>query len=331
MQGYILKKFLISIFLLVSALYSRDVEVCLWSGENPEAVIKKFQGIYNKGVIYTTKYAGKSLIINRVDIEDYLAGVLAKEMDNLWPVEALKAQAVVSRTFTIYLADINRSKKLPYDIKNSILNQVYNPSDISKKIEESVKSTFGEVLSYKGKIVQVFFHACCGGKTAYSSDVWGGIYPHISSVVDPYCKNTPYYKWEKTFTGNQISNILRLSRIDRIEVWGRDDSGRATLLKVFLKNGNITTLTGHRFRIQVNNSASKILFTAPDVLPSTYFTVKKEGEEFIFEGFGYGHGVGMCQWGSRIMAEKGFGYEQILNHYFPKLEIGNLILGEGDK
>lgn len=326
MPAYIVKKnLLISFFLLCCTLYGREIRVCLWRGRNPESVISDFRNRYNNGQVYVREDSGQPVIINKVDIEDYLAGVLAKEMDSLWPLEALKAQAVVSRTFAIYTAGVNKANGKPYDIENSIYHQVYGTTNC-EKIGGAVRGTAGEVLCYEGRVVQIFFHADCGGNTARTSDVWGDSYPHISSVVDPYCEGAPYCRWEKTFTSGQIAGILGLSSIelpsiDKIEVEKTDGAGRVTLLKIFLKNGNIKNLTGHRFRMQVNNRAKKILFTSPDVLPSTAFTVSKTGNNFIFKGRGYGHGVGMCQWGARIMAQQGFDYRQILKHYFPEMEM----------
>jgi stage II sporulation protein D len=321
MLHYTLKKsLLISFILFVSALFGENIDVCLWRGSNPESIIGKFRNKYKKGEIYTLKHNGQYLIINNVAIEDYLTGVLAREMDYLWPLEALKAQAVASRTLVIYTAALNETKKLPYDIENSIFYQVYGATNC-KKIKEAVESTAGEILSYNGRIVQVFFHANCGGKTLLSSDVWGGVYPHISSVVDPYCKDTPYYRWEKVFPEDYLSKILGLSAIEKIEIERTEDSSRVDNLKFFLKNGTIKSFKGHEFRMKVNNKKSAIQFDTPDIIPSTNFNIRKTGSSFIFSGTGYGHGVGMCQWGARRMAETGFNYRQILKHYFPEMEI----------
>jgi len=267
------------------------------------------------------KYGG-NLTINTLDIETYLSGVLSKEMDSLWPEEALKAQAVVSRTFAVYMANESRKKGLPYDIENSIFHQVYDSSSC-ERIEKAVRETEGEILTYKGDIVQVFFHASCGGKTAKTSDVWGGHYRHISSVEDPYCMDTPYYYWEKSFSQDKLSRIFGTSSIEKIVIEGRDDTGRITSLRLTGKDGKIIRLTGHRFRMMVNQGKN-ISFDNPEIIPSTNFTVHKENNLFIFKGYGYGHGVGMCQWGARRMAENGFNYRQILKHYFPEMELSKI-------
>jgi len=321
MPAYTAKKnLLISVLLLSGTLYARDIDVCLWRGANPEIVIEKFQKKYIDGPVCAMKHNGQYVIVSNMDLEDYIAGVLAKEMDAQWPLEALKAQAVVSRTFTVYTSGVNRAKGNPYDIENSIYNQVYGTTNC-EKILKAVQETEGKVLTYGGKVMEVFFHANCGGATSCTSDVWGGNYPHISSVTDRYCEQTPNYKWSKSFTAGQLEGILGLPSVKDVEIKETDAAGRVTLLQVITKNGNIKSLTGHRFRLQVNNMARKILFDSPDVLPSTAFIVSKTGNVFHFEGKGYGHGVGMCQWGARIMAQEGFEYREILKHYFPEMEI----------
>lgn len=311
---------LISFFLLASAVYAGNISVCLWRGSSPDSVLNIYKNKY-PGRIRVVSYKGQSLIINTLDIEDYLAGVLAKEMDSLWPAEALKAQAVVSRTFALYTAKENKAKKLPYDIENSIFHQVYGTTGC-ERIIKAVKETEGEILTYQGNTSQVFFHASCGGATAKTSDVWGGNRSHIDSVSCIYCAESPYYAWEKTFSSYQLSRIFRrASPVDKITVEETDCSGRVKALKIFSKDGKMYNLTGHQFRMDVNKCASKVLFNCPDILPSTKFRVLQTGDRFVFQGEGYGHGVGMCQWGARIMAEKGDNYINILQYYFPSMEI----------
>lgn len=321
MPGYIVKKnLLINLLFLSSMLYGSDIDVCLWRGADPENIIQRFEKRYIDGPVFIVKHNSQSLIINNVDLEDYVAGVIAKETSPDWSIEALKAQAVVSRTFALYTSEKNRAKGNPYDIENSIYDQVYGITN-SEKILKAVEETKGEVLTYQGSIKEVFFHSTCGGMTSCTSDVWGGDYIHITSVPDRYCQQSPYYSWSKTFTADRIASILGLLSVEDIKVQETDRAGRVTLLQVSTKNGNIKILTGHNFRLQVNNQAKKILFDGSDVLPSTAFTVSKTGNNFYFKGKGYGHGVGMCQWGAKIMAQEGFNYTQILKYYFPLMEI----------
>ncbi|MCX8082674.1 MAG: SpoIID/LytB domain-containing protein [bacterium] len=297
MHRYIQKKVLISILLFTGMVFCQDIRVC----------VKKY---------------GNNLTINTLDIENYLVGVLSKEMDSLWPEEALKAQAVVSRTFAVYMINESRKKELPYDIENSIFHQVYD-ANCCEKIEKAVKDTEGEILTYNGNIVQVFFHATCGGHTAKTSDVWGGSYFHISSVEDPYCIESPYSLWKKSFSQEKLSKILGLPYIEKISIEKRDNTGRVISLRLAGKDGKIINLTGHRFRMMVNGN-KYVSFNNPEIIPSTNFNIKRENNFFIFEGRGYGHGVGMCQWGAKKMAENGWDYKQILKYYFPEMELSRI-------
>ncbi|MDD3725579.1 MAG: SpoIID/LytB domain-containing protein [Candidatus Ratteibacteria bacterium] len=294
MHRYIQKKVLVSLLLLTGITFCQEIRVCV-------------------------KKTGDRPVISTLDIEKYVMGVISKEMGPEWPEEALKAQAVASRTYAVYMANESRKKGLHYDIENSIFNQVYEKTN-SEKIRRVVENTAGEILTYNGDIVQVFFHSTCGGKTARTSDVWGGEYKHISSVDDPYCANTPCYSWEKSLSNNHLSQIFGVSSIEKIVIEERDATGRVTSLKLSGNDGKIIFFTGHKFRIMVNEGKDAS-FNSPDIIPSTNFNVRKEGGFFIFTGTGYGHGVGMCQWGAKKMAENGFDYRQILKYYFPEMEI----------
>lgn len=310
-------------FLLPLFSYSSDINVCLWKGKNPKTVMSEFQNKH-RGDLKAVKQNGQYFIINKIDMEEYLVGVLAKEMDSLWPMEALKAQAVLSRTFALNKIAENKNRKQPYDIENSIYHQVYGSTDCVK-IEEAVYSTKGEVLSHNKKLAQVFFHANCGGRTAAPHEVWGGSYPLLTSTEDPYCENTPYYSWEKTFTKSMLSKLLNLPPVEKLTVADRHMSGRVKNLKFLFKDGNIRLLPAHKFRMEINSKASKVFFSKPHIIPSTNFAIIQKRDSIIFKGTGYGHGVGMCQWGARQMAEKGGkSYREIFHFYFANLVLENI-------
>jgi len=310
-------------FLFAGLSFSAEIKVCLWKGQNPHAALPGFQKKY-RGVFNIIEYRGESVILNKVDLEEYITGVLAKEMDSLWPLEALKAQAVLSRTFAMNKIAENRKKNLPYDIENSIYHQVYGATNCGK-IEKAAAETKNEVLVYRGEIARVFFHANCGGKTADPGEVWGGSYPAIVSVEDPYCKDTPYYKWEKTFSRISLSRLLGFPGLETISISGRHPDGRVKNLKLYSGNGILKKITSHRMRMAINSKTSEVFFTSPHIIPSTNFSILQKGNSIIFTGRGYGHGVGMCQWGARKMAEDhGKSYREILKHYFKNLSIENL-------
>ncbi|MCM8802034.1 MAG: SpoIID/LytB domain-containing protein, partial [Candidatus Omnitrophica bacterium] len=137
-------------------------------------------------------------IVKEIEIEEYISGVVVKEMGENWAVEALKAQAVVSRTYLIW--KMSKNKNNYYDIENSIYNQLYENCK-NEKVKSAVLETKGEILTNeKGEIVPIFFHTCSGGITANPSDVWKGEYPLDYSVIDPYSIDNPYSIWEKNIS-----------------------------------------------------------------------------------------------------------------------------------
>lgn len=256
-------------------------------------------------------------IVKEIEIEKYISGVVAKEMGENWSIEALKAQAVVSRTYLIW--KMNKNKKNYYDIENSIYHQLYEDCK-SEIIKSAVLETKGEILlTADEEIIPVFFHACSGGITANPSDVWKGKYPFDYSVIDPYSENNSYSTWEKNISKNYLSKIFGFT-VEKIEIIEKDKTNRVKHLKIVAKNGNIKYLTGTEFREKVNQN-TQVYFNNPNIIPSTMFEIKDKGDTIIFYGKGYGHGVGMSQYGAKKMAEIGFDYKDILKFYFPYLQI----------
>ncbi len=273
---------------------------------------------FTQNLLYVKLLDGN--VIKELEFEEYIAGVISKEMGENFPVEALKAQAVVSRTYLIWKKNVNKNNI--HDIENSIYNQVFKECK-SEKIKIAVNQTKGEILvDEKGEIVPVFFHACCGGKTANPSDVWGGDYPLNISTSDIYCEKCPYYTWKKSISKKYLSEILGL-KIDRIEIIERDQTNRVKNLQILTKDGKIKKFSGHEFRLRINEKTD-VYFNNPYIIPSTMFEIEDYGDKIIFKGKGYGHGVGMCQYGAKQMAEMGFNYKEILKFYFPNLKIQNL-------
>lgn len=328
LKSFLRNKFIFCFFLTTAFFCSAEtVVVCL--GEYryyPSKQAKRFKKLF-PGEISIKKYKGKYLLLNHIDVEKYLYGVLSREMSSDWPFESLKAQAVISRTYFIWKSKENRENNLPYDIKNSIYHQVYGVCK-NKIIKDAVNSTKGEILTYNGEVAKVFFHACCGGTTALPVDVWGGNYEGLCSVTDPYCEESPYYYWKKIFKKTYLSEVLGVSGIDKILIKTRDTTGRVKMLQLITKGGNIIEISGHKFRLLINEKVKKVYFKNPAVLPSTLFKIKENKDFVIFEGKGYGHGVGLCQWGARKMAEKGKNYKEILNFFLPLMKITSPIKEE---
>jgi len=256
---------------------------------------------------------GTVTVVNELGLEEYLYGVLAKEMSPDWPLEALKAQAVVARTWA--LNNLGKYSELGYDLTDDVRSQIYSGLDAeAERAQQAVRATAGQVLSYKGKLLTVFFHACCGGHTAPAAAVWGGIGTPkpLRGVKDKHCARSPHYKWSAYFANDDILGALNdhgldFERLDALRPGKRDASG-------WLKD--IRVRCGRKTRTVKANDLRTWL--GPTELKSAQIwriIRRKKGYEFV--GRGYGHGVGLCQWGAYAQAEQGRSYRKILAHYFP--------------
>lgn len=260
--------------------------------------------------------AGRGMIdvIEYVDLESYLYGVLPREVGADWPLEALKAQAVISRTFA--LANKAENAAQPYDMSNDVRFQVYGGrSDEAPAPTRAVNETQGDVLTdAAGKPIQAFFHSSCGGITEKPGNVWNANYPDdlFGVTVDTFCADEPYRTWHLSLPASTIK--LRLARagvrvgtLKDIRIGKRSPSGRAQTL-ILVWRGGKKEISGNKFRLAVG----------PEALRSTLLNeISRSGRRFDFTGHGWGHGVGLCQWGARGRAAAGQTYDQILKAYYP--------------
>ncbi len=257
------------------------------------------------------------LVVNEIDVEDYLYGVLRTEMPYYWPLEALKTQAVCARTFALYQNSINSKKD--YDLTNDVYSQVYGGRSSEKYwTNRAVNKTFGEVLTYQGKIFPTYFHSTCGGHTENVTQVWGGKLVPLGGVKDPFCKRSSHYRWKNTIELSEIQHRLsaagyKIGKISAITTDQRNDSGRVQEVTIKSTKGTIK-IPANKFRHLVGINLVK----------STNFTVEIIRSKVRFSGLGWGHGVGLCQWGAYFMARKGYNYKQILEYYYPASKIENI-------
>ena len=302
-------------------------------------------------------YDGSSIkVINNVSLEDYTKGVLPSEMSPSWNKEALKAQAVAARTFALYSKSRQHSASSGYELCGSSHCQVYSGSGgETDATNQAVDATYGQVMYYNNQIIYAAFHASSGGATENSENVWGSYMPYLRSVTDDDSRS-PYHNWTARFTVAQVEKKLASSGkgVGTLQslamvpvssgdsVTGRSSSGRAYGIKFTGSSGNIT-LTGEQarstfglksamFNIRTERTAastaaaskstskSKVVDAAPDAMSNT--TMKLQGvDSIVFEGHGFGHGLGLAQYGANAMAAAGSTYDQILHHYYTDVVI----------
>lgn len=271
-----------------------------------------------------TVYFAETKKVKKMPLETYLVGVVAGEMPANFPLEALKAQAVAARTYTLRRTRGAPNPQHPQAAVCTDPNhcqawkskwemcRIWGPGAFLfpyQKIRKAVRETKGMVITYEGKLIDPVYHSTCGGRTASAKEVWGFEVPYLVSVPCPGDENSPYYRQERSFTLAELSALLGqpLTAPDLLgAAIERTASGRVKTARL-----RAATYTGEELR--------RILR-----LPSTNFFLRVEGEEVIFEAMGYGHGVGMCQYGARQMAKEGKTFVEILRYYYPGTEIGSL-------
>jgi len=270
---------------------------------------------------------GISVFINEtgekknLKLEDYIQGVVAAEMDTGWPVNALAAQAILARTFAMKNIESGRVKKLHgTDVStNKKESQAYDPSKINDNVREAVKQTRGQVVTYKGDYINAWFSACDGGISATADE--GLAFkeepaPYIRGVVKDGCLaiTKPENKaWEAKIPLDQVRNAVQKitgkdpGSITTVAVQKKGPSGRAEQIKV----GEAV----------VGGPALRKALGSERVRSTLLSEISIDNGMMIFSGKGFGHGVGMCQWGAKLMAEKGKSAEEIIKFYFKDIKI----------
>lgn len=359
--------------------------ILLWAKQDGNALFS-FDNKRYRGSLHIVEANQSLLVINILPVEEYLYGVLPQEMPASFPLEALKAQAVVSRTYALQ----RKGSSLYYDVTAGTLDQVYGGYEAelvpgADRIRQAVDETRGLKIYYDGSLIEAVFHANAGGYTADSEKVWGGNRPYLKSVPSPYDAYAldfsrqfglewpaSTYQWVKTFTveelHHQIENwnklhpeeAIRIGQVISMIPWGEpipgDSSGlqRVYRLDIVGTQGTVS-ITGEKSRsvfglrsslYSVDVGASAAVTNGQAVRSLTgdnvsLAVVGKDGLAFLsrpaalyvkgmesvrplsfgtnqitFRGRGFGHGVGMSQWGAAGMAEAGYNFQEIIEHYY---------------
>jgi len=259
--------------------------------------------------------------IEKMDIEEYLAGVVAGEMKNDWPVEALKAQAILARTFVLRFCDTKDSKYEGADISTDVSEaQAYAPENINDRVRKAVEETRGIVMSYDGDYPNAWFFAHAGGKTELASvglEYRDGDPEYLTVVDSPDSDKAPsdVKKWSAKFTLEQIRQACKdagtdVGAVETIEIGERGASGR---VKNFLINNKEVSAPTLRLKLGANKLKSTLIEN-----------IETSTDSVTFTGCGFGHGVGMSQWGAFALAEEGKNAVEIIEHYFRNIDIVDL-------
>jgi stage II sporulation protein D len=257
---------------------------------------------------------GRLLVINDLDLEAYLLGVVAAEIPSDWEMEALKAQAVASRTYALY--EKQNAGRRPYHILATVDSQMYlGRRGERTRATEAVEATRDLVITYRGDVIPAFYHSSCGGHTENALELWGIDEPFLKGV-DCDCQNISTYGiWEKRFTTAGVIRALRrqgfrLADIGSVEMGDLTPAGRVKNV-IFRNSGRATSVPAETIRAALGYSN----------IPSIFFEPELMDQEVVFSGRGLGHGIGLCQWGAKEMARNGADYRAILSHYYPGTDV----------
>jgi stage II sporulation protein D len=258
----------------------------------------------------------KILLVTEIEMEDYVASVVSSEFPASWGLEAKKAQAVTARSYG-YMRRSNSDRA--YHLDGTVADQVYKGTKTDASSRAAVTATRGQVLGQKGKLVSTFYSSTCAGTTEEPHNVWPGRPSHgLSSVTCGYCNNSRSYKWATELSDSDLLTAAKKSghrakSVEEFLVIKTHDSGRVAQLELKTDRGGILW-TANEFRALLGW----------DKVRSTLFSLKKGKTSYRLSGKGFGHGVGLCQWGAQGMDRKGMDYDDILQHYYPGTELETL-------
>ncbi|RKX96224.1 MAG: hypothetical protein DRP84_01780 [Spirochaetes bacterium] len=284
--------------------------------------LRKFKigslNLYGDLVLY------RDSLVLEMPIERYVEGVIASEVGTSWPIEALKAQAVVSRTYAVY--SILHSKNSHYDLGTSELHQKYELKESIDSVKKAVDATRGIIIYYHSEPIQAFYHSCSGGITESGGNVFSKDLPYLKSIRDPYSRKCPDKYWKLELTSDEILRSLgdikpasfNNKEITDIQIGAKTSSGRVKFFILRFGREKVK-IRGNAFRLAMGAKSFKSLLIIR--------IIKKQRENnkitYEFIGKGYGHGVGMSQWGAKNMAMQGFSYTSIIKFYYRGVNLDN--------
>lgn len=284
----------------------------------------------------TGRYAkpGRLDLMVHLSMEDYLPGVLQAELYNSWPLETFKAQAIAARTYTYFEMGLNKGKT--YDLEGTIASQAYAGAGAHSRAVDAVNQTQGVVLMWQEKVLPAFYSSACGGVNQFA----GLVLPHgtnagpVNSVreICTWCKGSKYYRWgpikrDRLMLSMRIAAwgkassepVAMLTTLERVQISGRTPAGRPTQFTLSDASGKSYPISAESFRFACNFDAQSLTnVDAAMNLRSSHCRVTILGNEVLFEqGRGFGHGVGLCQWGAQGLGQQGYNAQSILAFYYP--------------
>ncbi|MBW2543820.1 MAG: SpoIID/LytB domain-containing protein [Deltaproteobacteria bacterium] len=263
-----------------------------------------------RGKLEFRRISNAMQVINEVELEDYVSGILGREIYPDWHPETLKAQAVVARTYALHQRAEARGQA--FDLEAGTGSQVYGGVTAeTRAIRAAVAATRGEYLAYGQQPILAVYHSASGGQTASSEEVWGRALPYLLSLEVEDEQDSPDTYWRASISKTKLGRALvslgiRIGSPREVQVLDRSRSGRALRVRIRGDKGQ-HTLEARALRAALGES----------VIRSTLFEIRPARDAVVFVGSGHGHGVGMSQWGAQSMAQRGSTYREIVQAFYP--------------
>ena len=280
------------------------------SWESPNAGIHRFEQWTIEGRLRVQRRESGLAVVALVPLERYVEGAVGREMPSGWEPAALRAQAIVSRSYA--LRATNAPENAHYDVAATTASQVFGGSDaLAASVRLAVQQTRGEFLEYAGQPILAAFHSASGGRTAGAEEVWGDPLPYLVSLAVEEEEEAPSTYWRAAVSRTTLRRALGQLGLDvgrdpELSVVERWPSGRVKRLELSGARG-ARQLSGELLRQALGSN----------VVKSTLFELRERGGDVVIVGSGHGHGVGMSQWGAKAMAQGGAGHLEILETFYP--------------
>lgn len=316
--------------------------------ENPEdgtfqilSIEREYGNPVYSGTLEVKKTEQGYLLINEVPMEEYVKGVVPGEMPSSYEEEALKVQAICARTYAYRQMQENRLEEYGADVDDSVSFQVYNNHRRTEKTDRAVDDTSGMIMTYEDEPIEAYFFSTSSGATS-TDEVWcEETAPCLKSIVTDFDANMPWYRWSVTFPVEHIQNSLiehgyNIGDLQNINILRKSQGGAVTICRFIGSDSAVQIENEYTIRTILSPLGLNIIrqdgsvVTDFQMLPSAYFSVEKILEKesltgFLFQGGGYGHGVGLSQNGANEMAKRGYSCFDILNYYYEGFELKNYV------
>jgi stage II sporulation protein D len=270
-----------------------------------------FNNVAYDGDFFIIPHKDDFLCVNQVELEDYITAVLKTESWPGWPLEVNKAFAIACRSYVVYKKIEACRIKQPYHVKNSNAHQTYRGKHNLPVLKNAVEQTKGIVLGFNGKPILAMFDCCCGGIIpAHIDDFDFSKAPYLArTYACTFCQQSSLYSWQVSYEHAVFESLVKnhqqdITKLFDVHITKKDKAGLVTEVR----------LRGPKKQVTISG---KKLYSMLKEVKSFHFDVRKKSNKIIFTGRGFGHHLGLCQWGARQMVRDGWGYKSILRFYYP--------------